>query len=196
MIEQPQDGLQINVREALKLSNDESLLRLLGSELVTRLLKMGDTRKQAETAVWTVLSRPPTGDEVAALSAYVARHTVNDAERARLAREAGERREAVERARKRTAEIEKDMADFTNRHRTTTIRTTLEQTGRYLTATADLRISTFGRAINGDEVAARNGLDAALLGAGTLTWSARSERRRWTRPRPPMRCARGCTPPS
>jgi hypothetical protein len=163
LIEQPHDGLQINVSEALKLSNDEALLRLLGNELVTRLLKLGDSRQQVETAVWTILSRPPTEDEITVLSAYLARHTLGDADRERLAREAKERREAVERARKRAAEIDKDIADLLNRQRDAGIRSALGQTERYLAAAAELRFGTPGQTTTVDAVAARHGLDAGLL---------------------------------
>jgi len=162
LIERPQDGLQINVSEALRLSNDEALLRLLGDKLVTRLLKSGDRRKQVETAVWTVLSRPPTEEEITVLGDYVARHTLGDADRERLAREARERREAVERARKRAVEIDKEIADLINRQRDAAVRSALGQTERYLVAAAELRLGAPGQATV-DAVAARHGLDAGLL---------------------------------
>ena len=81
LIERPQDGFQVNLQEALRLSNDESLLKVLGGDLVGQLVPIRDRRRQIETAVWAVLSRPPTDEEVRLLGDYVARHTVGDAER-------------------------------------------------------------------------------------------------------------------
>jgi hypothetical protein len=162
VIEQPEEGFQVSVREALKLSNDEALLRVLGADLVGQLLPLRDPRKQVEAAVWSVLSRPPTVEEVNLLSDYVVRHSVSEAERTRQARELRERREAVERARTRAAEIEREMAALTSRHRDAAVRSALGQTERYLAAAAELRQAT-GMADTPETVAARHGLDAGLL---------------------------------
>jgi Protein of unknown function (DUF1549)/Protein of unknown function (DUF1553) len=79
VIEEPQEGMQINVTEALKLSNDPLLLKLLGDGLVSQLLNISDRDRQIETAVWTVLSRPPTDDERKVLGDYLIRREHNNA---------------------------------------------------------------------------------------------------------------------
>lgn len=71
IIEQPRDELQIGITESMKLSNDATLLKLTGDGLVPQLLKLPDRRQQIEEATWTVLSRPPTADEVTLLEAYL-----------------------------------------------------------------------------------------------------------------------------
>jgi Protein of unknown function (DUF1553) len=73
VIEQPQDGMQINVTEALRLSNDPSLLQSLGDGLVSQLAALGDRGKQIEAAVWALLSRPPNDDEKRLLADYLSR---------------------------------------------------------------------------------------------------------------------------
>lgn len=78
IIEEPQEGLQVNVSEALILSNDAAILKMLGDKLVVQLLKIGDRQQQVEKAIWTVLSRLPTADEVQTLSDYVARRAGPD----------------------------------------------------------------------------------------------------------------------
>jgi hypothetical protein len=163
LIERPQDGMQIGVGEALRLSNDESLLRQLGNQLVERLAKTTDRRQQVETAVWAVLSRPSTAEEVKLLGDYVTRHRLGDAERERLAREVRERRQAVERARVRVAEIEKEMAGLLARHREAATRAALGQTERYLAAVAELQLAVAGAADTPERAAARHGLDSGIL---------------------------------
>ncbi len=187
LIEQPQDGLQINVSEALRLSNDEAVLRLLGDRLVAQLVKSGDRRRQVETAVWTVLSRPPTDGEVQVLGDYVARHTAGDAERARLAREGRDRREAIERARLRTAQIEKDSADVVNRHRDAAMKSALAQTEQYLATAAE-------KTGNAEAVAARGDWMRTSCGIGRPISGGPSARTASRRPRPPRRFGRVSTP--
>ncbi|MBY0522543.1 MAG: DUF1549 and DUF1553 domain-containing protein [Gemmataceae bacterium] len=70
-IEVPQEGMVINVNEALRLSNDAAMLKLLGEKLVPRLMKLEGRGQQISTAVWTVLSRAPTEKEAELLSAYI-----------------------------------------------------------------------------------------------------------------------------
>jgi hypothetical protein len=71
IIEQPREELQIGITESMKLSNDATLLKLTGDGLIPQLLKLPDRRQQIEEATWTVLSRPPTADEVTLLEAYL-----------------------------------------------------------------------------------------------------------------------------
>lgn len=72
-IEVPQEGMVINVNEALRLSNDAAMLKLLGEKLVPRLMKIEDRGQQIEIAMWTVLSRSATEKEVELLGAYINR---------------------------------------------------------------------------------------------------------------------------
>ena len=67
------------------------------------------------------------------------------------------------RARTHAAEIEKQIADLLNRHRAAALRSTLEQTERYLTAAAELRLAGPGAVETPEKVAARHNLDANLL---------------------------------
>lgn len=163
IIEQPRDGLEINVSEGLRLSNDEAVLRVLGDRLAGRLLKAGDQRRQVETAIWAVLSRPPTEEEFKVLGDYVGRHTPGEAELARLVGEARRRREAVERAKARAAQIERDIAEGNSRHREAALRAELARTEKYLAAAAELRLGPTGAANTPETLAARHGLDAGLL---------------------------------
>lgn len=71
IIEQPRDDLQIGITESMKLSNDAALLKRTGDGLVPQLLKLPNRRQQIEEATWTVLSRPPTADEVTLLESYL-----------------------------------------------------------------------------------------------------------------------------
>jgi Protein of unknown function (DUF1549)/Protein of unknown function (DUF1553) len=163
LIEQPQDGLQINVAEALKLSNDEALLRLLGNRLVSQLLKTKDRRQQIELAVWTILSRPPTEEEVKVLSSYLARREGNEEDRARLAREAQQQREDVERARAHAVALETEIAQLTGRHRDAGIRASLAQTERFITAAAEWQLEARDNKNTLEAVAVRHSLDVGLL---------------------------------
>jgi hypothetical protein len=71
LIEQADDDLQIGIAESMNLSNDPALLKLTGDQLAPALVKLPDRRAQIEEAVWTVLSRPPTAEELRLLSNYV-----------------------------------------------------------------------------------------------------------------------------
>jgi hypothetical protein len=163
IIEQPRDGLEINVSEGLRLSNDEAVLRILGDRLAGRLLKAGDRKSQIEMAVWAILSRPPTEEEINLLGEYVARHTPGEAELARQADETRRRREAVERAKARVAEIEREIAELNSRHREAVLRSELARTEKYLAAAAELRLGPAGAANTPETLAAKHGLDAFLL---------------------------------
>jgi hypothetical protein len=68
------DQYQASTGEALFMSNHEEVQRLLVpsvKNLVSRLAKIADTRKLVETAVWTVLSRAPEGEECDYLTKWV-----------------------------------------------------------------------------------------------------------------------------
>jgi Protein of unknown function (DUF1549)/Protein of unknown function (DUF1553) len=163
LIERPQDGFQVNVQEALRLSNDESLLKVLGGDLVGQLVPIRDRRRQIETAVWAVLSRPPTDEEVRLLGGYVARHTVGDTERERQAREFRERREAAERAKARAADLTKEIDGLRSRHCDEAVRAVLGQTERYLAAVAELQLAGPGTVDTPERAATRHGLDVGYL---------------------------------
>ena len=62
-LEQPFDDFQVGIDEPLKLSNDEGMLKAMGSKLIPVLKKLPDTRQRIDEAVWTVLSRPATPEE-------------------------------------------------------------------------------------------------------------------------------------
>jgi len=62
-IEQPFDDFQVGIDEPLKLSNDEGLLKAMGSKLIPVLRKLPGTRQQIDEATWAVLSRPATAKE-------------------------------------------------------------------------------------------------------------------------------------
>lgn len=62
-LEQPFDDFLVGIDEPLKLSNDEGMLKAMGSKLIPVLRKLPDTRQQIDEAAWTVLSRPGTADE-------------------------------------------------------------------------------------------------------------------------------------
>ncbi len=70
-IEQPREDFQIGIDEPLKLSNDEGLIRSTGDKLVPSLRKLTGPRKQIEEAVWAVLSRPATAEDLALFGAYL-----------------------------------------------------------------------------------------------------------------------------
>ncbi len=62
-IEQPFDDFQVGIDEPLKLSNDEGMLKAMGSKLIPVLKKLPDTRQRIDEAAWTMLSRPATPEE-------------------------------------------------------------------------------------------------------------------------------------
>ena len=62
-VEQPFDDFQVGIDEPLKLSNDENILKAMGSKLIPVLRKLPDTRRQIDEAAWAVLSRPATPEE-------------------------------------------------------------------------------------------------------------------------------------
>ncbi|MFN4261493.1 MAG: DUF1549 domain-containing protein [Gemmataceae bacterium] len=60
------DRFESSAREALFLSNHNDVQQLLlpaGNNLTARLVKIEDSRQLVETAVWTILSRPPEAEE-------------------------------------------------------------------------------------------------------------------------------------
>ncbi|MFQ5734799.1 MAG: DUF1549 domain-containing protein [Planctomycetaceae bacterium] len=73
VFEQPGENFQISADEALFFSNSPEVeKRYLNGGLVRRLETMTDAAAIAESAVWSVLCRPPTKDEVKLLSGYIA----------------------------------------------------------------------------------------------------------------------------
>jgi len=62
-VEQPFDDFQVGIDEPLRLSNDEGILKTMGSKLIPVLRKLPDTRRQIDEATWAVLSRPATPEE-------------------------------------------------------------------------------------------------------------------------------------
>jgi hypothetical protein len=77
LIEQPRDDFQVSVSEALLFSNGDRIqkeyLADAGDRLVGRLQQIKNQRELIETAVRTVLSRPPSNDEVKLLGDYLGR---------------------------------------------------------------------------------------------------------------------------
>jgi hypothetical protein len=77
LFEQPREDFQIGVGEALVFSNSDRIQRELladgGDRLLGRLKEMKDPQQAIDLAVRTVLSRPPTADEVKALGEYLAK---------------------------------------------------------------------------------------------------------------------------
>ena len=81
VIQQPSDDLEISADEALNISNDAELLEHIGQKLVPELLKLEDRKEQIASAVWWVLSRPPTPEELRILGEYVVEHTESEGAR-------------------------------------------------------------------------------------------------------------------
>src|SRR5262249_25403512 len=75
LIEQPRDDFQVSVGEALLFSNSDRIQKEFLADGVDRLLgrlqQIKDQRQLIDTAVGTVLSRPPSDDEVKLLSDYL-----------------------------------------------------------------------------------------------------------------------------
>src|SRR5262249_51922596 len=68
------DRFQSSAGEALFMSNHAAIQQLLaaaGNNLVSRLAAMADNKQMVETAIWTVLSRPPEAEEHAFLVRWV-----------------------------------------------------------------------------------------------------------------------------
>lgn len=72
LISFPIDGLQIGTNEALRLSNDSELVKLLGEGLTSTLTKAASGGEQLDRLFWTVLSRPAEPDEVQSVQVYLA----------------------------------------------------------------------------------------------------------------------------
>jgi len=70
-VEQPFDDFQVGIDEPLKLSNDENILKAMGSKLIPVLRKLPDTRRQIDEATWAVLSRPATPEEYKLFGEYL-----------------------------------------------------------------------------------------------------------------------------
>lgn len=75
--ELPTADFQVGVDEALLFSNSERIAKELlpdgKDNLVGKLADCADHRQAAETAVWSIYSRPPSEDELTALAEYLAK---------------------------------------------------------------------------------------------------------------------------
>jgi hypothetical protein len=70
--EQPGENFQVSADEALFFSNSPEMQKAyLDGGLLRRLEQIKDPAQVAETAVWNVLSRPPTKAETQAIVAYL-----------------------------------------------------------------------------------------------------------------------------
>lgn len=71
--EQPGENFQVSADEALFFTNSPEMQKsYLNGGLLRRLEQIKDHAKVAETAVWNVLSRPPTKEELNVLTGYLA----------------------------------------------------------------------------------------------------------------------------
>jgi len=78
LFDQPHDGFQISVTEALLLNNSQrladGLLRDAAGSLVGKLVSLTDNRQLIETAVWNVFVRPPDEQETKLFDEFLQRH--------------------------------------------------------------------------------------------------------------------------
>lgn len=165
LIEQPHEDLQINVNEALKFSNDEDIYNTLGSGLILQLIQQEQPHfwiEKIENAVWTVLSRPPSDDEIEILRQYLARRNTNDVEKLK---QLAETRSSVRKAKSAVGELEKQASQIVDQQRTQTIGNALARTSDYLSATAQLFSKSENLTL--ETLADQGGLDADIL----LGWS-------------------------
>jgi uncharacterized protein DUF1549/uncharacterized protein DUF1553 len=83
-LELPGVDFQVSVDEALLLSNGDKMAKdLLAADkgtLTGKLAEISDNRAAAETAMWNILARPPSSEEVEALADYLARRADRPAE--------------------------------------------------------------------------------------------------------------------
>jgi hypothetical protein len=74
-LENPDEGFQVSIDEALLFSNGASVadeyLKAGGHRLVDRLAQLSDVNEITTGAFTCVLSRPPTEDERAAVASYL-----------------------------------------------------------------------------------------------------------------------------
>jgi Protein of unknown function (DUF1549)/Protein of unknown function (DUF1553) len=74
--QQPGENFQVSADEALFFTNSPEMQKTyLNGGLVRRLEQIKDPAKVAETAVWSVLSRPPTKEELHVLTEYLSKRT-------------------------------------------------------------------------------------------------------------------------
>jgi hypothetical protein len=70
--QQPGDNFQVSADEALFFSNSDQVERsYLNGGLFRRLKEASDRRQMIETAIWSILTRPATGEEIEILSNYL-----------------------------------------------------------------------------------------------------------------------------
>ncbi|MAV34911.1 MAG: hypothetical protein CMJ59_05585 [Planctomycetaceae bacterium] len=72
VFDQPYNGMQFNVSEALAVSNDPQQLGAIGADLVSQLMGLQEPRRQIEKAVLSVLGRPAEIEEVSWMEDYLA----------------------------------------------------------------------------------------------------------------------------
>ena len=77
--EVPGSDFQVSVDEALLFSNNErianDLLREAKETLVGKLVELTEPQQVAETAVWSIMARPPSTEETKALTDYLAKRS-------------------------------------------------------------------------------------------------------------------------
>ena len=138
-IEQPHEELQIGVNESLKLSNDPEVLNSMGDGLVPRLMLARDRRELIETAVWTILSRPPTAHEVETLTNFLADREPGESERLKNLRDGIEKLAEIDHAKLQMRVLENQRATELARLRENMVRLELARTSDYLAAAAEFR---------------------------------------------------------
>jgi hypothetical protein len=77
LIDPRTDRFQSSAGEALFMSNNEEIQRLLvpaGKNLTARLAALADNKEVVETATWTILSRPPEAEEQTYLARWIDEH--------------------------------------------------------------------------------------------------------------------------
>ncbi|MEO8495153.1 MAG: hypothetical protein ABI614_08785, partial [Planctomycetota bacterium] len=81
LIEQPSDGFQVSVAEALLFNNNQRItsefLRDAGDSLVGHLKTIEDPKQLVDVAVWNVFARPATADEAQLLANYLSHYQEN-----------------------------------------------------------------------------------------------------------------------
>lgn len=105
LIQEPIEGLQIGVNEAMRLSNDPELLKLLGEGTTDELMLSADKAERVTRLFWTVVSRPPKEDELQAVLEYLARSNVSPSPAAI------EKTARIAAAKQRIPQLEQQLAD-------------------------------------------------------------------------------------
>lgn len=163
-IVQPYEDLQIGVDEALRLSNQPEVLKVLGEGLVPRLFSVTDRNEQIEMAVWTVLSRPPAEDEFQVLGEFLSGHEPKDVERAKVLSLSIEKLVAIERAKQRVVSLNGEIETRRTSFRDQAVQSEISRTVDYLGAATEFEFvdrSQFATTIN--SLADQHGLTRDVL---------------------------------